>query len=357
MRFASIVCAMSIVLCSTHGWTDNQSPVINKPYVTIQVGSFKTLKRARNEVSRLKAHGISAIIKPGSVVGNDTWHRVHVGMFDSKIEAKRYERSLIRKGIVRTSWIQQIGKAGKKESAAQLRRQKGQPAKVKQTAKAKQPSKAKQPANVKRTPSGKAAVAQPPSKRAQRQNSQTEKGHKTSSIHPAFSLGMRVGALLSFSASDLEITRTTGTGTRKWEFANGSAIVAVVPSLRLSDRWSIEGAVEQLILAELNMQYLSLGPKWHFKQVGSTNPYLRAALLYSRMDWGDAPGDFDDALGAEIGLGLDIRRTKKFSFGLEAIYRNISFDYNAPADPNVTHTDSNVDFSGLALFGHVRYHF
>ena len=114
--------------------------------------------------------------------------------------------------------------------------------------------------------------------------------------------------------------------------------------------------VEKVVMANLEMEYHTLGPKLYFSDSGTPKTYLRAALIYGRMAWDEAPGDFDSAIGAEAGFGIDFIGSD-YSFGLEAAYRHIAFDYNRPSGSGVTATDSQIDFSGFTLTGCARAHF
>ena len=74
------------------------------------------------------------------------------------------------------------------------------------------------------------------------------------------------------------------------------------------------------------------------------------------MNWGELPGDFDTGFGLDGGIGLQ-RTWSKLRLGLEASYRYLKYNYNPPADDDVTFNDDQLNMSGLALSGTLSYLF
>jgi hypothetical protein len=371
--------------------TKKQKP--RGPYVTsLQIASFQTLDQARKEESRLIALGVDAFIRHEKVKGKGMRYRVYAGKFNSKRQALDYEQELKRKGIIRWSWVKRLRvtpapstaaalsvtkqptppkpaaveeQAPKKDQApppAPVRRPKktapkpaAKPAPAPTVQTAPQPAPQPTPKTVEKdTP---APVATKPEKPAAPKKSKPKDVPKDKTAQPGrFSLGLHGGMLYAAGASDFRITQTTGSDTEHWKFEDLKAIAGLNFGWRISDHWSLDAGVEQIVMANLDSQYLTLGPKFHFSDSGAARVYVRAALVYGTLSWDEAPGDFDSSVGAEIGYGVDFI-VSNISFGLEAVYRHITFDYSLPSGDDVTTTDSEIDFSGLTVTGCIRYHF
>lgn len=344
-------------------------------YMTsLQVGSFQTLEQARKEESRLKALDIDAFIRHEKARGKGLWYRVYIGKFNSKRQALDYEKKLKGKGIIHWSWIKRLRvtpdqppivsvPATKASPAAKAapsptpdKETDRKPAPVKRPAKpAPKPVAKKAPIKtIPKSPvvSKQAKPATPPAEKSTKKTTPEDKKEKPG----RFSLGPRAGLLFAPGASDFRITRTIGSNTEHWEFEDLKPLVGINIGWRFSDHWSVDAVVERVVMADIKMQYLTLGPRVHFSDSGTVRTYLRAALIHGSMEWEKAPGDFDSSIGAEAGFGVDFIGSD-FSFGLEAAYRYIAFDYNAPSGTDVTATDSQIDFSGFTLTGCARAHF
>ncbi len=344
--------------------TEKQKP--RGPYMTsIQIGSFENLGQARKEKSRLKALGIDAFIRLEKVSGKGNWYRVYVGRFNTKRQALDYQWELKRKGIIHWSWIKRIRTTTDQAPAVSATAKKPPPA-----AKAvpspkpdrkegRKPLPLKRPVESARETTAKAAPVKPKpkqpvvSKKDEPPAESDAGGEKKKAGR--FSVGPRIGMLYSPGASDFRIIRTIGSDTKRWEFEDLKPRLGLCFEWSFSDNWSLETVWEKVVLTNLDMQYLTLGPRWRFKDSGTIRPYLRTGLVYGSLAWDDAPGSFDSSIGAEAGFGIDFIGTD-FSFGLEAAYRYSTFDYT-PSGTGVTATDSQIDFSGFTLTGIARAHF
>lgn len=350
------------------------------PYITsIQICSFQKQDQAQAEAERLKALGIDAFVRHERVRGKGMWYRVYAGKFNSRRKALDYERELKRKGIIRWSWIKRLPwPSGQAPAAAQPARKQPSAAKPaaradrtpKQTPTRKQtaaapgltrkskpaPQSSAQPAAKKPPPSRAARTPRKKTKRPATEKT-TAKSAKIESIQPGrLSLGIRTGVLLAGGASDFVITESAGSDTNRYEFESTKPLSGLSVSVRLNDRWSADSIIEQVVMTNLDMQYMSLGPKMRIIDRGAFKTYIRAAVVYGNLAWDEAPGEFDSAMGMEAGIGVDLVGTR-FNGGLEASYRSIAFDYTAPSDGSATATDSQIDFSGFVLTGCVRIHF
>jgi hypothetical protein len=353
--------------------TKKQKP--RGPYITsLQIGSFETLDQARKEESRLKALGIGVFIRHEKVRGKGMQYRVYIGKFNTKRQALDYEQKLKRKGIIHWSWIKRLratpsqapvasAPAKKPDSTAKAAPSQKSARKI-----ARKRPRFKRPTKLSSKPLAKAApektkpkrpsVPKKAKPRTQPQKKSTKKtAPKDKAEQPGrFTLGPRVGLMYALGASDFRITRIVGSNTEHWKFEDLKPMVGLTFGWRFSDHWSVDTVVERAVLTNLDMLYLTLGPKMHFSDTGTTRTFLRAALVYGTLSWDDAPGDFDSSLGAEAGFGIDFNRSG-YSFGAEAAYRHIAFDYNSPSGADVTATDSQIDFSGFTLSVCVRAHF
>lgn len=343
--------------------TKKQKP--RGPYVTtLQIASFQSLNQARKEESRLKALGIDAFIRHEKVQGKGMWYRVYAGKFNSKRQALDYEHELKSKGIIRWSWVKRLRMtpAPSITAAPSVTKPAAKPAPA-PAAPAPQPApkpvEKDKPAPVATKPKKPAAPkeAKPSTPPPKKTKPKPKDAPKDKTTQPGrFSLGLRGGILYAAGASDFRITQTTGSDTEHWEFEDLKPLVGLNIGWRVSNHWSLDAVVEQIVMANLDSQYLTIGPKVYFSDSGTTRIYTRASLVYGTLSWDEAPGDFDSSMGAEIGYGVDFI-SSNFSFGLEAAYRHITFDYSPPSDGDVTFTDSEIDFSGLMVTGCIRYHF
>jgi hypothetical protein len=345
------------------------------PYITsLQIGSFQTLDQARKEESRLKALDIDAFIRHEKARGKGIRYRVYIGKFNSKRQALDYEQELKRKGIIHWSWIKRLRTTPSQTPIASTPAKKPSPAA--KAAPSQKPDKKtdhkrprfKRPAKpatkpvAKTTPektkpkrpvvSKKTKPRKPPPKKSTKKASPKDKAEKPG----RFTLGPRAGLLYAPGAPDFRITRTVGSDTEHWEFEDLKPMVGITIGWRFSDHWSVDTVVERAVMSNLDMLYITQGLKMHFSDTGTTKTYLRAALVYGTLAWDDAPGDFDSSMGAEAGFGIDFNGSD-FSFGVEAAYRYIAFDYNPPSGTDVTATDSQIDFSGFTLTACARAHF
>ncbi|HKX33053.1 MAG TPA: SPOR domain-containing protein [Blastocatellia bacterium] len=75
-------------------------PIPNRGNITIQVASFKDLAQASDRVATLKSQGVEARIVDAEIPGNGTWHRVYIGRFLNRDEARNFGNQLRDKGTV-----------------------------------------------------------------------------------------------------------------------------------------------------------------------------------------------------------------------------------------------------------------
>ena len=320
---------------------------------SIHVSSFKSQSQAQRELTRLQSFGVAAFTRHEPVQGKGMWFRVYIGRFDSRQQALGYAQELKQKGIISWSLVKRIKRdvpvakpVPKPPEVPTVTEQKREPSVPAVT----EPAPPPKPRVVTKPVPEK--VQEPPPSLPD----MTFEPIARSRQPGRFSMGIRGDTLYAANISDFRITRTTASSISTWKFREFFASAALAANLRVSDRRSFDAAVGQVVMSELNMPFITLGAKVHFTKSGSVRPYLRAAALYANMSWDQAPGEFDSAVGGDIELGIDYVRSR-FSIGLGAGYRQLSFDYKLPADTTVTATKTEIDFSGLVVTGVVRYHF
>jgi cell division septation protein DedD len=82
--------------------SENREEYPNYPY-SIQLGSFRTLDRAKKAVDSYRKKGLHAYWSEADREGNERWFRVYSGSFESREKARKYrkeqslERSLVKK--------------------------------------------------------------------------------------------------------------------------------------------------------------------------------------------------------------------------------------------------------------------
>ncbi len=71
-----------------------ESPPGKSGKLTIQVASFKDPKAAQKKVEELLKKGYNAYRSPGIIPGKGVWHRVRIGYFNKRIDAKETIKKL-----------------------------------------------------------------------------------------------------------------------------------------------------------------------------------------------------------------------------------------------------------------------
>lgn len=172
-----------------------------------------------------------------------------------------------------------------------------------------------------------------------------------------FSIGIRASQYSVPEIDDFTITRSDSNGTDRW-YIDGKYTVGVsLPaSLRINRFLRLEGCPEFSDTGVLNTFFLSLRPKVYYTLPSGIEPFMSAGLVYGVFDWQGPPGDFDDAVGLEVGFGFNYLLSH-FSIGADVSYRNIAFTYNPPEDENVVSSSSEIDFSGYSISLFLEYRF
>lgn len=360
----------------TNSLTGSANTVINntnETVITIQVSSFRRMKGAAQAVSTLKRHGVEAFSRYEAVSGKGMWHRVYIGRFGTRQDAKKMASKLKAQGIISTYWIKALERP--KTLVGDSMQVPSHTVEVKQHL----PSGKKVP-KIHESKSDESYVGQP-DKTTHQATQSIARGESTTSIEAPeiesknllefpqqtstpvrevekswFSIAIKTGPVFSPHADNFLITKSTDGVQYTWQFSKRKIEADLVPSFRLTESFFVEGRLQRTFATELDLWYLTIGPKMKLASSKSFSPYLRGGVTWGDLSWDEIPGDFDNSFGWELGLGLDIIRTR-YKVGIEAWHRSIQFDYNAPLHVGVTSSQNSIDLSGYVLTGSLIFFF
>jgi hypothetical protein len=169
-----------------------------------------------------------------------------------------------------------------------------------------------------------------------------------------FTLSLTSGWSFLPNIDEFRISQSTAPSTIWYIGSDGTGFIGMDANYQISDIISIQGGVKTELFDNIKLYYVELGPKISSHFSNNLEGYLRAGIVYGNFDWDTVPGNFDDSYGWLVGSGLTYKY-HNFCIGLEASYRNIEFEYSAPA--GVTANQNDIDFSGALLTGTLGYHF
>ncbi len=393
----------------SHQNKDSLSDENTTKIITIQVISLKNEAKAVQELNRLKSHDLEVVMRHEAVGDKGMWYRIYVGQFTSRKLATQFAQKIRDQGIIPDFWVKTIKIAREPDSTPMMA---GKPtekpdlpvdgggvkpeveiAPIEILDPTPPPEKIPLLAQIP-TESGKTATPMqgpesPPKKpedrfqepalipgtteketikAADRQEvvSEEKEAPKFQSIavqgpenqldDGRFSLGIRSSYFFASKAEDFIIERTSTNDTDAWSFQNDKLYAALVSSYRLTPSFSLEIAFERTVFTKLDNWHIGVGPKIELKKIKILRPYVRGALVIGRLEWDDAPGDFEPGMGFEGGLGVSVTKSN-VQFGVEGAYRVIEYDYNTPSGTEVTATDDTLDLSGYALSVTIGYQF
>jgi hypothetical protein len=376
--------------------------------ITIQVVSLKKIERAEQELARLKTHGLDAFMRHERVKDKGMWYRIYVGQFETREDATKFAQGIKGRGIISGFWVKRIEIAVEPSEASPSMADRHDgfgtnidessekqapppvdvetPRTVAPTEEEPSPIHSQAATPTEQTPSR----YQPPPEKPEgistgkaREPATTDKkrtepifppkdAYKTEPVSQAqaiavqgpdkpvkssrFSVGVKSSYFLASNTDNFKIKDTSGGNPYTWSFKSPKVYSSLVSAYRFNPATSIEAAIERAFFTKLDVWHVKMGPKFEFREVGGFTPYAKGSLVLGHLDWDDAPGDFDTAWGWEAGVGVSFTR-EKLQFGLETSYRAIKYDYNSPSRDGVTATDSQLDFSGVALSGTLHYRF
>ena len=325
----------------------------------IHVSSFRRRKSAEIEVSNLSKHGVQVFYKYESVKGKGKWFRVYIGTFKNRQEAMEKGVELLRKGIISYYKPRKVDHDFLPDEMTvefeELEKREAEPAGREERA----PS-----IEVPQKPIEK-AIGEPPSKprAAEREITLREKeraeGKPSKGYSPSaslFSLSLNVGVYTSSSARDFKITEQTPSGTRRFSFTGDTAQTSLELGMRVYRNLNLYGRCEYAFAEDIDMVFVSLGPKLRLDILDWAFLYLKGGVVYGDFDFDGAPGEFEDDFGWETGFGVDLLKSQ-FKIGFDVVYRDIEFDYKVPGVPGISASKSSIDVSGFSISASVTYFF
>ncbi|MFC1863242.1 SPOR domain-containing protein [Thermodesulfobacteriota bacterium] len=336
----------------------------NQANITIQVSSVKNEKDAQREVGRLKSHDLNAFMRHEPVKNKGMWYRIYIGLFENKDVAMEYAEKLMKEKIISYSWVKEI--KNPPEDIFPTEVTKPAPPIIEEKPDLKPTEPSPPPSKAEET-----MVVPPPVIKPTEKQVEPEKVSKEERIveklpepqKPAtskktgpgkFSMGLKAGAFSAGNAAGFEISSTNGNETEIWRFNDSHFQAGLILSYQLTRRFSIDGSYEKAFSTDLDLSQFTIGSSYDFNPIGRVTPYLKGSLVMGSLGWSDAPGDFDNGFGWQLGLGA-YTLFSMFEVGLEASYQGIEYKYNAPS--GVSATDSKIDFSGFAVMGTIAYWF
>ncbi len=328
----------------------------------IHVSSFKNHNKAEREISNLRKLNLAPFYKDEMVEGKGAWFRVYIGTFNDKKEAQARGSELIDKGIIsyfKPMQVRQNFVAVKESVQSKKMTEKyfEEPEELKMLPVIKIRSEVDKKKKRKLVPKPKAikmAEREVPSVRRKEIKRTSKKGFLHSKS--PFSLSLNAGGFRSGSASDFEITEVSGAVTNIYALKTMSSQIAFAPSFRFYKDYHMYGSFTYLFGNRINSMLLSLGPTKTFDISDWASIYLKGGVVYGNFNWEGPPGDFEANYGLETGFGANLLRTR-IKVGLDFLYRNIEFDYNAQGISGVSANSSSIDFSGFSISGSIRYFF
>ncbi|MFC1820063.1 SPOR domain-containing protein [Thermodesulfobacteriota bacterium] len=271
--------------------TNNDAIRNNNKAYTIQVSSFKKAEDAAQEISILNSHGVDAVSSYEAVNGKGMWHRVHVGRFNSRQEAKKMAYQLKGQNIVSWYWIKTLDRPkvliASSEESRNRRVNPGQSASSKENrpltlaSKSDESNLIHQYQKISTTPPSLASNEDKTLKIAEKRDpKKLDDDSNQSASDPekekgGFSLTFRLGAVYLAEADDFEITKTTGGTINRWQFEKKNMNMSIVPSFDLNKSVSLEGSLGRAFATKLDFWYLSLGPKVSLGTLKNFSPYIR----------------------------------------------------------------------------------
>jgi len=344
----------------------------------LHVSSFKINIYAEEECRKLEKYGFKTLITPEEVLGKK-WFRVYIGTFHDKQEAQKVGSELKKKRIIsyfRPTKHDQIKFAGKAEEEYVEKIEEKKTALLAKATEKVVEKKKEQPPETKEAPRGdeKIPAYEAFEKKAQEPSSivleakkeEIKPVQKAISEEPQaiyrdgksrFAVALKTGAFISPNVEDFKITKKGGSTNEIWRISGDKALqLSVIPSFRINRRLSLDAGFEGIFADGINLKLLTLGPKIMLGGSNSFLPYLKAGAVYGNIDWGDIPGEFDNSIGWEAGFGVCFLKSK-FKFGLDFLYRDVQFDYNAPTGQNISANHDAIDFSGYSFSLSLAYFF
>lgn len=364
-----------------------------KSLYLIHVSSFKNQKAAETETSRFLEQGLQAFYRKEAVEGKGDWFRVFIGTFKNRQEAMAKGVELMQEGIITYAAPREVTPdfiPGRKTAEVEINAEERNkppaieeeppPAEIPQKQVEKPIEKVERKAEVPVRPpvveeepppveAPQEPVSKPIEKAVQESPAPEEqtvidRGKKveykpkgeSSSEKPKFSIALNGGVYISSNTEDFKVTEQTPSTTTNYFFNGDAYQISLESSMRAYEDLNIYGRVEYVFVDDVDILFVSLGPKLRLNLSGSVFPYIKGGVVWGDFSFDTIPGKFDDGFGYEGGFGLEILKTP-YKFGLGLLYRGIEFDYIPPGIDGVTANDSSIDASGFSISGTFTYYF
>ena len=382
-------------------------------FYSIHVSSCQDANNAIEEVNGLQARGFDAFTRYENVPGKGMWHRVYVGRYASAGAASGVARDLKSRGIVSYTSVQSLGDQVPITSTSPAQRT-SQPAPApRQTYVAPTPaptttpgasypvvaatptngttapalsgsqpratggqyddlvtSQPKPPATETPPPAAAQSQAAPPlaggepgqpeaapgaAPAPQPEQTYTEPRRVRVREEPpsSFALGAITGYTFWSNLKNFSVTTSSGTTQKLSD--DGAFFFGVQPSFRFDDVWSIEGNISRYFASDVDLWYFGLAGRASLPDADRVIPYLKAGVGYGALSTTAISGSFHDGYAWELGLGVEVPFYEYYSFGLEAMYRSMTFTYDGPSGS--TASSDNLDLSGFTITGRFDYRF
>lgn len=345
----------------------------------IHVSSFKKENSAELETSNFLEQGLQAFYRLEAVEGKGNWYRVFIGTFKDRQEATANGVDLMKKGIITYAAPRKVapdfipGRKAVEAEAETLKpvappiiEEKAPQAEAPQKEVAKPIAKEEAPPAVE-TPQKPAA--EPVEKKVQEypapaKKTEMERDKKAayqlksepSTESSKFSLALNAGVYISGNAEDFQITEQTPTNGYIYYFSGNAYQISLESTMRAYKDLNLYGRVEYAFVDEVDILFVSLGPKLGFTFSDAISPYIKAGLVWGDFNFDIVPGKFDSGIGYEGGFGLDFLKGP-FKIGADLLYRSIEFDYISPGVADVSANANSIDTSGFSVSGTFSYHF
>lgn len=365
----------------------------------IHVSSFKNQKSAEVETSKFLEQGLQAFYHLEAVEGKGNWYRVFIGTFRNRQEATAKGVDLMKKGIIIYAAPRKVAPdfiPGRKAVEAEAETvkpvtppvivEKAPQAEVPQKEVAKPIAKEEAPPVVETSQKPAAKPVEKEEKAASVEVSKkqaVESAEKKVQESPApekktemdmdkkaayqpksepssesskFSLALNAGAYISGNAEDFQVTEQTPTTDYIYYFSGNAYQISLESTVRAYKDLNFYGRVEYAFVDEVDILFVSLGPKLRFTFSDAIFPYMKAGMVWGDLNFDTVPGEFDSGVGYEGGFGLDFLKGP-FKIGADLLYRSIEFDYISPGVADVTTNANSLDASGFSLSGTLSYYF
>jgi hypothetical protein len=165
-----------------------------------------------------------------------------------------------------------------------------------------------------------------------------------------FSLFFGDGIYHTGSAGDFFIAVPETVGHTIWSLTRkDNCMLTVGGAYTLTDQLELDlGLSGNVGDSSTTLFLVSAGPKVMTPDDGGMGAYLRGGPTFGYFSWSEAPGDFDPAIGWEIGGGATMP-LGNWKLGIDLGYRGISFAYNPPDIVGVVWNKDDLDFSGYSV--------